>query len=60
MTTFDLLGTGSLQLIIGWESGKVNTYNRFNYLFRIKIRNNFVPRLTSETLLLAKVSLNCN
>lgn len=23
MSCFDLLGTGSLQLIIGWESGKV-------------------------------------
>lgn len=23
MSTFDLLGTGSLQLVIGWESGKV-------------------------------------
>lgn len=23
MTCFDLLGTGSMQLIIGWESGKV-------------------------------------
>lgn len=24
MTTFDLLGSGSQQLIIGWESGKVD------------------------------------
>lgn len=26
MACFDLLGTGSLQLIIGWESGKVNAF----------------------------------
>lgn len=25
LTSFDLLGTGSQQLITGWESGKVNT-----------------------------------
>lgn len=24
MSTFDLLGTGSLQLVVGWESGKVD------------------------------------
>lgn len=27
MSCFDLLGTGSLQLIIGWESGKVELTN---------------------------------
>lgn len=29
MSTFDLLGTGSLQLVIGWESGKVKSSNLF-------------------------------
>lgn len=28
MSCFDLLGTGSLQLIIGWESGKVPSVGR--------------------------------
>lgn len=26
LTSYDLLGTGTYQLIIGWESGKVNSY----------------------------------
>lgn len=39
MTCFDLLGTGSMQLIIGWESGKVLS-NVYYLIFENELKEN--------------------
>lgn len=58
MACFDLLGTGSFQLIIGWESGKVNM-TLANYYLETSIFNALQSiRWILGTLRLVKVYSN--